>query len=250
MQIKKSCLNQTSRIEMKPIVVVDCVDKKFITHDKNPLLPSGGERMILAGRSNSGKGSLAKNIIGRLNPSPYDSNGNPHGRIVCLHYSPESTDEWDDLGAEMIAIDGLPEITDANWDRTKKNVLIIDELPIKSLPRVQCSLVTKYFEFGASHYNIIILLLAQNFASIPTAIRRSAEYWIIWKSTDKIAQSHITAVTGHDMRQLAGLCKSTYDTITFNFTNKPHRLRLNLFEPIDDREDPSDSDSSDDSDSD
>jgi hypothetical protein len=235
---------------MKPIVVVDCVDKKHITHDRNPLLPSGGERMILAGRSNSGKGSLAKNIVGRLNPSPYDKNGNPHGRIVCLHYSPESTDEWDDLDCEMIGIDALPEITDANWDRTKKNVLIIDELPIHSLSRVQRSLVTKYFEFGASHYNIIILLLAQNFASIPTPIRRSAEYWVVWPSCDKIAQSHITSVTGHDMRQLTGLCKSMYDNICFNFTGKPHRLRLNLFTPIDDRDDLSDDSDSSDSDSD
>jgi hypothetical protein len=235
---------------VKPIVVVDCVDKRHITHDRNPLLPSGGERMILAGRSNSGKGSLAKNFVGRLNPSPYDKDGNPHGRIVCLHYSPESTDEWDDLGCEMIGIDALPDITDASWDRTKKNVLIIDELPIHSLSRVQRSLVTKYFEFGASHHNIIILLLAQNFASIPTAIRRSAEHWVIWPSCDMVARSHITAVTGHDMRELAGLCKSTYDNITFNFTNKPHRLRLNLFTPIIDREDLSDSDSSDDSDSD
>jgi hypothetical protein len=217
---------------LKPIVVVDCVDKKFITHDRNPLLPSGGERLILAGRSNSGKGSAAKNIIGRLNPSPYDSNGDPHGRIVVLHYSPESTDEWDDIGAEMIGIEGLPDISDAAWDRTRKNVLVIDELPIHSLSRVQRSLVTKYFEFGASHYNIIIILLAQNFASIPTPIRRAAEYWVIWPSCDKIAQSHISAVTGHDMRQLTGLCKSMYDNITFNFTGKPHRLRHNLFTPI------------------
>jgi hypothetical protein len=235
--------------KIKPIHVFQCVDKKSITHDKNPFLPSGGERLILAGRSNSGKGSLAKNIIGRLDPSPYDSDGNPRGRIVCLHYSPESTDEWDEVGAEMIGIEKLPEINDANWDRTKKNLLIIDELPIHSLTRVQRALVTKYFEFGASHYNIIIILLAQNFASIPTPIRRAAEYWIVWPSCDKIAQSHISSVTGHDMRQLTGLCKTMYDNITFNFTGKPHRLRLNLFTPIRDSEDGdssgSDSDSSD-----
>jgi hypothetical protein len=157
--------------KLKPIVVFDCVDKKFITHDRNPLLPSGGERLILAGRSNSGKGSCAKNIIGRLNPSPYNSNGDPGGRIMCLHYSPGATDEWDDVQAEMIGIDNLPEINDANWDRTKKNLLIIDELPIYSLTRVQRALATKYFGFAASHYNIIIILLAQNFASIPTPER-------------------------------------------------------------------------------
>jgi hypothetical protein len=235
--------------KLKPIHVWECVDKKFITHDRNPLLPSGGERLILAGRSNSGKGSLAKNIIARLDPSPYDRDGNPAGRIMCLHYAPESTDEWDDTQAQMIGIDGLPEINDANWDRTKKNLLIIDELPVHSLSKPQRELVTKYFEFGASHYNIIIIMLAQNFASIPTPIRRAAEYWIIWPSCDKIAQSHISAVTGHDMRQLTGLCKSMYDNICFNFTGKKHRLRLNLFTPIRDNDDDSDS-SDDDSDSD
>jgi hypothetical protein len=235
--------------DLKPVVVVHCVDKKHITHDRNPLLPSGGERLILAGRSNSGKGSAAKNIIGRLNPSPYNSNGEAHGRIVCLHYAPESTDEWDDTGAEMIGIDKLPEINDASWDRTKKNLLIIDELPIHSLTKVQRELVTKYFEFGASHHNIIIILLSQNFASIPTPIRRAAEYWIIWPSCDRIAQSHIASVTGHNMRELTGLCKSMYDNITFNFTGKPHRLRFNLFTPIRDYDEDS-SDSSDSSDDD
>jgi hypothetical protein len=225
--------------------VWECVDKKYITHDRNDLLPSGGERLILAGRSNSGKGSLAKNIIGRLDPSPYDRDGYPDGRIMCLHYSPGSTDEWDDTQAEMVGIDDLPEINDANWNRTKKNLLIIDELPVHSLSKPQRGLVTKYFEFGASHYNIIIIMLAQNFASIPTPIRRAAEYWIIWPSCDKIAQSHITMTTGHDMKQLTRLCKSTYDNITFNFTSKPHRLRLNLFTPIKDNEDSSDSSGSD-----
>jgi hypothetical protein len=229
---------------LKPIVVVKCADKKFITHDRNPLLPSGGERMILAGRSNSGKGSLAKNIIGRLNPFP-------DGRIMVLHYAPESTDEWDDIPrVEMVGIDDFPEINDTEWDRSKKNLLIIDELPIDSLTKQQRTHVTKMFEYGASHHNIIVLLLAQNFASIPTPIRRSAEYWVIWPSCDRIAQSHISSVTGHDMRKLAKLCETNYDTITFNFTGKPHSLRLNLFTPIDDRGESDDesSDSSDDDD--
>jgi polyphosphate kinase 2 (PPK2 family) len=84
--------------KLKPIVVFDCVDKKFITHDRNPLLPSGGERLILAGRSNSGKGSAAKNIIGRLNPVVI------HSHTLCL----EKRDDNSALVVAELVLDQNP----------------------------------------------------------------------------------------------------------------------------------------------
>ncbi len=84
-------------------------------------LPSHPARLILAGRSGAGKGSTAKNIPHRATPA-FD-------RTVVFHYD-TSTLEWEDCDAQMIS--ELPEDPAAFWDRDKKNLLIIDEVPMDS----------------------------------------------------------------------------------------------------------------------
>ena len=208
---------------MPETVVIPCVDKEYLHDDKNPLLPSCGEKIILSGRSGSGKGVAVKNIIGRLNP--------PAERIVVLHGDPQGTQEWLDCDAEMRGIDELP---DLQWDRKVKNVLIIDEIPIDSLPKAQRSEIERYHNYRASHYGIMIFLLSQSFYSSPTCIRRAADRWIIWPGVDETFNRDVQAKTGHNMRDLKKLCESKYDNITFNFTGRGPALLFNLFEPIED----------------
>ncbi len=102
-------------------------DKVGHHHDQNKdkrfasTLPSHPARLILAGRSGAGKGSTAENILHRATPA-FD-------RIVVYHYD-TSTLEWEDCDAEMI--DELPENPAKFWDRDKKNLLIIDKVPMDS----------------------------------------------------------------------------------------------------------------------
>ncbi len=202
-------------------------DKVVHHHDQNrdkklaAPSPSHPARLILAGRSGAGKGSTAKNILHRATPA-FD-------RIVVYHYD-TSTLEWEDCDAEMIS--ELPEDPAAFWDRDKKKLLIIDEVPMDSSKESRNRL-DRMFNYVASHYSVSVYLLQQSFTSIPCSIRRAAYMWLIWRSVDMHSVRHISGKTGRDFKELLKLTKNKYDFITFDFSGGP-ALRLNLFEPITD----------------
>jgi hypothetical protein len=184
-------------------------------------LPSHPARLILAGRSGAGKGSTAKNILHRATPA-FD-------RVVVYHYD-TSTLEWQDCDAEMIG--ELPENPAEFWDRNKKNLLIIDEVPMDSNKESRNRL-DRTFNYVASHYSVSVYLLQQSFTSIPCSVRRAADMWLIWGSVDQHSVRHISGTTGHDFKELLKLTKNKYDFIAFDFSGGP-ALRLNLFQPITD----------------
>lgn len=211
---------------MKTVVVIPNPDKEgYLLDDKNPLLPSCGEKLIFSGRSGSGKGVAAKNIIGRMDP--------PADRIVVFHGDPTGTKEWEDCGAELKGID---ELVDTNWVRGQKTVCVIDEVPIDSLPKAQRTAVERLLNYFCSHYGVICMLLCQSFYSIPPACRRAADRWVLFPSIDEQVNRDIAAKTGHDMKQLKKLCTSKYDCIQFNFSGRGPPLLFNLFEEIIDTE--------------
>ena len=143
-------------------------------------LPSNPARLILAGRSDAGKGRTAKSIIHRATPD-FD-------RIVVFHYD-KSTLEWEDCDAEMIS--ELPEDPAAFWDRSKKNLLITDEVPMDSIKESRTRL-DRCLNYVASHYSVSIYLLQQSFTSIPCSVRRAADMWLIWGSVDQHSVRHIS----------------------------------------------------------
>ncbi len=120
-------------------------DKVEHHHDQNKdkrfasTLPSHPARLILAGRSGAGKGSTAKNTLHRATPA-FD-------RVVVYHYD-TSTLEWEDCDGEMIS--ELPEDPAAFWDKNKKNLLIIDEVPMDSNKESRNRL-DRMFTYVASH---------------------------------------------------------------------------------------------------
>ena len=185
-------------------------------------LPSHPARLILAGRSGAGKGSTAKNILHRATPA-FD-------RVVVYHYD-TSTLEWEDCDAEMIA--ELPEEPAAFWDRDKKNLLIIDEVPMDGTKESKNRL-DRMFNYVASHYSVSVYLLQQSFTSISCSVRKAADMWLIWGSVDMHSVRHISGTTGHDFKELLRLTKNKYDFITFDFSGGAP-LRFNLFHEILDR---------------
>ena len=42
-------------------------------------------------------------------------------------------------------------------------------------------------QYVASHYNTTVYILHQNFVSIPTPIRRAADWWNLWGSVDNVS---------------------------------------------------------------
>ena len=216
-------------MDEKDLIVINNPDKEFLKPQKNPLLPKGGSRIILSSRPGSGKGCVVKQIIMHMDP--------PFERICLLHID-KSTLEWDDCDVEKIDLD---DIEHGFFNREISNCLILDEYDFEGCTRQQRGKLDRIFQYTASHYNLTVFCLQQNFCSIPVPIRRSADMWCIWKSCDNQVVRDISLKTGHSFRALAKLfIKSPYDFITFDFSSDKYSLRKNFFFPIQD--DGSDSD--------
>ena len=206
------------------IVPIENADKYGHHADrKNPgILPNSPARIIFAGRSGCGKGVSTKNLLARAYP--------PFSRIVVYHYDPD-TSEWDDCDPTDI-MTTLPDEPAQFWDRNHKNLLICDEIPFEGMARAERSKIDRMFNYVASHYNVTVYLLNQNFVSIPVPIRRSADWWVLWGSVDAISIRDVSQKTGHDFAELLKLTDTKYDSITFNFSGDGPALRLNMFTPI------------------
>ena len=203
----------------KEIFIQPNPDKEFLVDDKDLLMPASGARIIMAGRCGVGKGNACKNLIARFNP--------PLERICVYHIDP-TTEEWKDCDAEML--DDIPDY--GFFDRSKRNCLVLDETNFEGMSREKRGQIDRLVMYQATHYNVIIFILQQNFVSIPPAIRRAASWWVIWPSVDHQSMRDVSTKTGHAMKELAKLCKTKYDSITFDFEGDKYPLRLNMFQPI------------------
>ena len=146
----------------KEIIVIDNPDKAFLKPQKNPLLPKGGSRIILSSRPGSGKGCVVKQIIMHMDP--------PFERICLLHID-KSTLEWDDCDVEKIDLD---DVEHGFFNREISNCLILDEYDFEGCSRQQRGKLDRIFQYTASHYNLTVFCLQQNFCSIPVNVNSRA----------------------------------------------------------------------------
>ena len=210
------------------IVLVPNADKGFEHKDslRPGIMPSHPCRIVLGGRSGCGKGVVAKNLIARASPA--------FERIVVYHYDTASL-EWNDCDPSDM-IDALPDDPGSFWDREVKNLLIMDEVPFEGMGKQEKQRVDRMFKYVASHYNVSVYLLTQNFCSIPVAVRRAADWWTLWGSVDAVSIRDVSGKIGHDFASLLRLTATKYDSITFDFSSDGPVLRLNLFRPTHDAE--------------
>ena len=160
-------------------------------------------RLELSSRDDRGcgKGVAAKNLLARASP--------PFERIVVYHYDVDTL-EWDDCEPSDVIAE-LPDDPSEFWDREQKNLLIMDEIPWETLPKADRMKADRCLQYVASHYNLSVYVLHQNFVSIPTPIRRAADWWNLWGSVDNVSVRDVSSKTGHDFRQLLQLTKSKFD---------------------------------------
>ena len=115
---------------------------------------------------------------------------------------------------------------------SKKNLLIMDEIPWETLPKADRMKADRCLQYAASHCNLTVYVLHQNFVSIPTPIRRAADWWSLWGSVGNVSARGASLKTGHDFRQLLQLINSKFDCTAFGFSGEGIPLRLNMFDPI------------------
>ena len=205
------------------ILALPNVDKTF--HEKwykgrNMLNVPHPFRAVCLGPPNCGKGTVVKNVLMRAKP--------PFQEVYCIHCDPEYTKEWDDCDAQMMSQIPPPE----EWKGEVKTLVIIDDLDLKGLSKVQTKNLSRLYGFVATHKNVSVILCSQDAFNVPPIVRRCSNLWIMWKINDLDAMSAVSRKSGMSSSNFNSifnqLMMDQHDSLWIDCTNKsPYPLRKN-----------------------
>ena len=107
----------------RAIIPIPNADKGYFEEwypGRDPLNIPHPFRGIFLGPPNSGKSTLVKNILMRADP--------PFTRLLVVHVDPEYTQEYDDVGGELLSEIPSPD----EFDGAEKTLIVMDDLELKS----------------------------------------------------------------------------------------------------------------------
>jgi hypothetical protein len=182
-------------------------------------------RHAIVGPPGAGKLQLLINQLMRCPEKP---------SVTVLHLD-ANTMEYNGI-ADRIYDVLADDFTFHNLDEPGAKVVVLDEVPWTRLPKDRLEKLTTLFRY-ATHKNTSIAMCYQNFAAIPTEIRRACSAFSFFPSCDKNQLGHMASATGVDvteLRQLLGLTRSRREAITIddNERAKPLHYRLQFIWPV------------------
>ena len=182
---------------------------------------------VLIGLRNTGKGTIAKNIILRANP--------PFKRIYVVHVDAHYTNEWEDV--DGIMLDTIPDPTDEIFNSREKTLMIFDDMEFKSMNKKQIAKFDRINGYAVSHKHLSTLVLSQDAFNIPSSIRRLATLWVLWKIDDIDSLYAVARKTGLKKEEYTYLfnnyLKEFHDSLWIDKTEKtPYPLRINGYDII------------------
>ena len=202
----------------------------------NPLEFPYPSRIFIFGRPDSSKTNIAHNIVVRLDPEP--------DKIVVIHNDPDSLeyDSYKNIADDytFIAMND-PEFevpSFKEFDGNKKNLIIIDDLPMGLLNKENKILMERLFNYASTHRQCTIILVYQNFHNVLPEIRRSMTHYILTGTNDYTSLNIIAnkiATKVDDLIELMSFLTNKYDSLLIDTTKSPgdtYKYRLNLFNPI------------------
>jgi len=197
-------------------------------HTVGGMLPGFPSRVGYFAAPSRGKRSACLNLLAREKPM-FDT-------FTVVHIDPNTTEYslLDDGDYKVIGFhqDGLPDPT--SFDRSKKNCLILDELPFDSFSVAQKSQLERLMNFGSTHHSISIHIQAQDVFAVPISVRRALTHVALWSSPIRMSQALYSRMLGLKLQPLFDkLCTSRYDFLFLDFTGDGPPVRKNVFEVID-----------------
>lgn len=182
-------------------------------------------RAVLLGPPNTGKTTIAKNLLLRADP--------PFKQCFIVHCDPEYTKEYSDIECEML--DSIP--TPSEWEGQVKTLVILDDLEYKGMGKEQLRNLDRLFGFVSTHKNISVILAAQDAFNVPACVRRCASLWVLWKSPDIDAMATVARRTGLKAKALRqifeDLLPEAHDSLWIDLTShSPAVMRKNGFKRI------------------
>lgn len=179
-------------------------------------------RAALIGAPNSGKSTLAANLV--LHQSPVFE------RVIVWHCDPE-TKEWGHTTDEVVG--ECPHIED--FDPDQKTCCIIDDIALKSLNKEEKMRCDRLLGNWSTHRNISVIITSQQANQLPANLRRCCNAFCIWRSTDAQSLRDIAVKCGIQPSELGALLRfleGPKDSLCVDLTGSPYRYRRNLFELI------------------
>lgn len=221
-------------------------------HDGTDLLnfpvPS---RILICGSPDSGKTLLCKNILIHINPIP-DNIFLLHQECFRSDLSPAAENDIKSIvnkdlesikeysGVKALYLKCIPPTAFWKEFSGKKNILIIDDIDLKSYcnSAARFDRINKLFSYVSTHRKLSIICLFQDVYSqgLP-AIYRFSNIFCLFPMRDRNVQALIARNTGTDkdvMYALMELLKNSHDNITIDCANdSPAKYRYNLTKKID-----------------
>lgn len=207
-------------------------DKEFEEHwfpERNLLNLPHSFRAVITGRPNTGKTSIAKHLLLRQDPM--------FEKIYVVHIDPDSKDYDDVDGVEML--EEIPPVNSVYFDRSKKTLLILDDLEYKFMNKQQLRNLDRIFGYVSTHKNVSVMVLAQDAYNIPPCIRRMANVWILGRvNNDMLSFESLAKRCGLKTEDFVHIFNKyitgDHDTFWIDHTKKtPAEYRINGYTVLD-----------------
>jgi len=183
-------------------------------------------RILCCGAPNSGKSTLAMNIL--LHASP------PYENVVVWHADAD-TQEWSLVTDQVV--DTAPPLD--SWNSNTKNCLVIDDVALKCLSKDDKKILDRTLGYASTHRGLSVIITSQQPNAIPANVRRMCNVYILWNSTDAQSLRDIALKCGiksHELSELLKLLPGPKDSLCIDLTGSPYRYRRNIFELIEEEE--------------
>ena len=177
-------------------------------------------KLVASGPPNSGKTTSIINIFMRIQLSD-----KPFENLIVIQ--PETNNEYNILDPTIILND-FPQPEDLVYgpdDEMLKTAIIIDDIDLSKLTKVQQLNISKLFRYLSSHSNISVFCSYQSFFSIPILIRNCCSHFLVYKprNLDEL----------HTISRRVGIEKNTFNNIfEREITGRRDCLLIDLSCPI------------------
>lgn len=224
--------------------IINNPDKKHNevwTPDRDMMNFPNPARIVCCGRPSVGKTNTILNILLKANP--------PYKKIFLMHpalTTNDSDDEQDDECKvpeyKYIDYEPLYEMPAPTFFKNNqgKTILIIDDVELKSLDKVQKKRLNKVISYASSHYNMSVIISTQDsFSQIPPCVFRFSNIFVIWRYNDLLYLNMLLNRSGISKSTSQKIIKlmegfDLHDSLCIdNTSDSPAKYRKNFYLKLD-----------------